>query len=296
LRAKPEDKHVGAASGLPALLVLTGDEVMRSSAFITEAYIDPKIAFSTSPSEAPLNLAFATSEVLFDWYERPENEARRKLFGNAMRGTKISGANTTLSGFDWTSLPDGSTIIDVGGGLGTVSMAIAKHVPGVSLIVQDRASVVAEGEKHWNATFPEAIESGRVKFMAHDFFSEQPIKDASVFLLRNVLHDWADSLVKDILKRLREAATSETKLIVIDSIIPYACHTDEAGNFPDVPGVLLPTLGPISNNKYLLDIGMWVMGNGQERTASHFSALAAECGWKVEKVDRHSDQYVAVAA
>jgi hypothetical protein len=41
---------------------------------------------------------------------------------------------------------------------------------------------------------------------AHDFFTPQPILDASIFLLRVVLHDWPDSFARKILLRLREAA------------------------------------------------------------------------------------------
>ncbi|KAH6913356.1 hypothetical protein BKA70DRAFT_1369956 [Coprinopsis sp. MPI-PUGE-AT-0042] len=42
--------------------------------------------------------------------------------------------------------------------------------------------------------------------VAHDFFTEQPLEDASAFFWKAVLHDWSDSYCEKILKQLREAA------------------------------------------------------------------------------------------
>jgi hypothetical protein len=61
--------------------------------------------------------------------------------------------------------------------------------------------------------------------IGHDFFQEQPVKDADVFVLRAIIHDWSDSYVIKILKRLRDAAVlGKTKLLLMESVINYACR------------------------------------------------------------------------
>lgn len=82
--------------------------------------------------------------------------------------------------------------------------------------------------KVWNNTKPDAIKSGNVKLEAHDFFDPQPQKNAAVFFLKQVLHDWSDEYCLKILKYLRAAATSQTKLVLMDSIMPFACHDPSA--------------------------------------------------------------------
>ena len=55
---------------------------------------------------------------------------------------------------DWTSLPRGSIIVDVGGGIGSTSMLLASAFSssegedlGLKFIIQDRRVVVEMGEK-----------------------------------------------------------------------------------------------------------------------------------------------------
>jgi tRNA G46 methylase TrmB len=49
--------------------------------------------------------------------------------------------------FDWASLPDDSLIVDVGGGVGSAMLEIAKAFPKLNYVVQDVPGVALEGEK-----------------------------------------------------------------------------------------------------------------------------------------------------
>ena len=49
--------------------------------------------------------------------------------------------------YDWSSLHKESPVVDVGGGIGTVSMTLAKMHPQLKIIVQDREQVVKDGPK-----------------------------------------------------------------------------------------------------------------------------------------------------
>lgn len=45
-------------------------------------------------------------------------------------------------GFDWKSLPEGSIVVDVAGGVGTQTVFLAKEFDHLKFIVQDRAPVI----------------------------------------------------------------------------------------------------------------------------------------------------------
>lgn len=49
-----------------------------------------------------------------------------------------------LLGFKWETLPQDALIVDVGGGVGSTALQIAKATPHVKIVVQDRASVIKD--------------------------------------------------------------------------------------------------------------------------------------------------------
>ena len=52
-------------------------------------------------------------------------------------------------------------------------------------------------------------------------------------MARYITHGWSDQYARKILARLREAARSDTKLVVMDNILDYLCRSgDEIVNIP----------------------------------------------------------------
>jgi hypothetical protein len=49
-----------------------------------------------------------------------------------------------LTGYAWGRLPEGSLVVDVGGGVGSQSLTLATHFPHLRFVVQDREAVVAD--------------------------------------------------------------------------------------------------------------------------------------------------------
>ena len=47
-----------------------------------------------------------------------------------------------ISGFDWNALPEGSIVVDVGGGLGNMTMALSQKYKHLKYVVQDRHAVI----------------------------------------------------------------------------------------------------------------------------------------------------------
>jgi len=234
--------------------------------------------------------ALGVEAGLFELYERPDQKHRLKRFGVAMEVTSaLSPVNLVVKGFNWAGLRDGSLVVDVGGGVGAATMALAREFPSLKFVVQDRPQVVEAGKLRWADQFPEGLSTGRVAFQAHDFFNEQPVKDADVFFMRSICHDWSDEYARKILRRLADAAAKETRLICMDTIVPYACAGEGDLKVPGlsretIPEPLLPNLGGGNQFPYYADILMLTQCNGQERTIRHIGRLFAESGWKLVKV------------
>ena len=100
--------------------------------------------------------------------------------------------------------------VDVGGSNGEAMLELAKTRPDVHCIVQDLPATIARGGKQ-----PENV-IGRVDFMSHDFFTTQPVKNADVYLLRNVLHNWSDEKCRKILRFLTPEMNSKSKIVIVD--------------------------------------------------------------------------------
>jgi len=49
------------------------------------------------------------------------------------------------TGYDWKSLPANTLVVDVGGGVGTASLSLAKEFPQLKFVIQDRQPVVDAG-------------------------------------------------------------------------------------------------------------------------------------------------------
>ncbi|KAF9459996.1 O-methyltransferase [Collybia nuda] len=294
IQSDPENKHVGTP-GMSALIEHTCDEIMKGASFLTEFLTDPVMGSSGAQEHSPMGVAFKYNKPSWEWYENPGNEYRVKRFMAAMEGsTKFDPPNAILQGFDWGSLPSKALVVDVGGGMGHTTKKICEAYPDLKYVVQDRPMVIEQGRsKFWRNEFSEALSDGSVVLQAHDFLTEQLILHANVFLCRMILHDYGRSMAKVILQHLRDAASQDTKLLIVDTIVPYACLDEsqmEAGRgipgmeFPQPPAPLLANLGKANAIPYIADFQMLVGFNGEERTIGTFTELLYESGWKITRV------------
>jgi hypothetical protein len=145
------------------------------------------------------------------------NEKRATAFANTMsymQSRQGFGYSSTdlLAGFDWDSV---ETVVDIGGSHGKTAADIVKNTKVTKCIVQDLPDVVAEAKEQ----VEEAI-SDRISFMAHDFFKEQPVKDADVYFFRWILHDWSDIRASSILRQLIPALKDGASVILQEMILP----------------------------------------------------------------------------
>lgn len=119
-----------------------------------------------------------------------------------------------LDSFDWDVVKNG-TVVDVGGSHGVVSIELARRFPSLRLIVQDRDEVIAGG----SSMVPEDV-ADRVTFMAHDFFEEQPVRNADVYFFRWIFHNWSDKYCVQICRALIPALKPGAWLLIQDILLP----------------------------------------------------------------------------
>lgn len=170
---------------------------------------------SEEPGQTGWALAEGTETPMFEVVGR-EGERARRMAG-AMRWMHQGsgyGAGHVVEGFAWGEAAEGGMLVDVGGGTGGVAVEIARMLPRVRCVVQDLPDVVAGAE------VPEDLGEGRVRFMQHDFFEEQPVRGADVYLLRWVLHDWSDKYAVRILRNLVPALKRGARVLAVDLCLP----------------------------------------------------------------------------
>lgn len=194
-------------------------------------------------------------------------------------------------------------MVDVGGGVGTASVALSRNHPHLRFIVQDSARVCAESKTVFfsqlfiskDDPYPCIYSIGRrssqkcsiradwpspviiynqaliyliakALWTAHDFFTAQPVKNASVFILKQILHNWDDARCVEILKALRAAAMPDTKLIILDTIVACTCHDSTLDNGPEkgaieAPVPLLANFGAANIISYTIDLAVRVLSS-----------------------------------
>ncbi|KAL1703922.1 S-adenosyl-L-methionine-dependent methyltransferase [Schizophyllum commune] len=272
----------------PTRLMRTTDEVYKSAAHLYDALKDKEYGFSDASDKTVFSYVFKSRDI-WEWFEQPGNERHLASFAAAMKGGSISAQNpdNILKTLDWASLPKGAKVVDVGGGMGHVVIPIAKKYPQLQFVVEDRPAVVEKAKEHWKQNLP----SASVEMIPQDFFAAQAVKKPAVFTLFHIIHDWGRTASITILRRLREAAGPDTKLIIGDQIAPYACPVDVQPVPKDIKGAdklsppILPLLAPgRAEMACIADMSMMICLNAEERTLSGFVELASASGWKIVEV------------
>ncbi|KAK7449180.1 hypothetical protein VKT23_013328 [Stygiomarasmius scandens] len=294
IKSRPLDKYENAKPNMAAFVSHASSEPFSHGALLLDQYLlDPESSFSDDPAVTPFSRAQGHPIPWFEFIEKPENERLLRNNSAAMSASASLFPNDLfVSAFDWASLKAGSKVVDVGGGVGSCTLPLCKAFPHLRYVVQDRAAVVPQAHGYWNHHYPEAIKTGLVDIQANDFFGPQPTTDASIFMMRFVLHDWPDVPARKIMSQLRAAARPDTKMILLEFVVPYTCNTES--QFAHIPGAendpapwpLLPSLGPATSHVYFVDMRMMNSCNAPERTLGAWIALAEGTGWELEAVKR----------
>ncbi|GAA4656041.1 methyltransferase [Arthrobacter cryoconiti] len=150
--------------------------------------------------------------------------------------------------FEWSSL---RRIIDVGGGNGALLGAIISAHPDIQTTLVDLSETVERGR---DALTQQGL-AARCTFVGQSFFDPLPV-GGEMYVLNSVLHDWGDKEAIAILRRCREAAGADGRVLIIET------GAGEGAGFAE------------------MDLRMLVLCGGKERTFEGYTKLAtaAELG------------------
>ncbi|KAJ3553408.1 hypothetical protein NM688_g3629 [Phlebia brevispora] len=293
MQARPAEKWDNT-NGCSAMTEFLGTDAARAAGMLVDNLTDPATAHSRGPNRAPIQRAFKTDLPFHYWLQEPANIIHMKRLQHGMRTlTAYASEDLPTGGFDWAGLPENQLVVDVGGGIGTVSMDIAEKHKHLRYMIQDLPATVEEGRAYWASVKPEMLDSGQVQFQVHNFFEPQPVTNAAVFMVRYILHNWPDTYAVTILKQLRAAAQPDTTLVVLDQILDYMSRDGDTGE-ADIPGAkrpvapepLCPYPDAVSGYGYLVDLLMMGCLNSKGRTVTEFRSILNEGGWELRRVHR----------
>ncbi|KAG0702266.1 S-adenosyl-L-methionine-dependent methyltransferase [Suillus ampliporus] len=204
-----------------ALISVPGN--MRIAEALPRWLTHPESRFSQSPGHTAFQLANNTTKPFFEWVKDDRN-----YLGGFAACVEAIGEYITpgiLSDYPWETCLE-STIVDCGGGKGSLAIALANRFPALRLVVQEKEEMVALAEANIEARLDPNSVPGTVVVEAHDLFSSQPrTGDNYTFMLRHVLHNWPETQAVSILEKLAAAAGPKSKILIIERISGHCPDT-----------------------------------------------------------------------
>lgn len=163
-------------------------------------------------------------------------------------------APSIAAGFDFSRF---GTLVDVGGGDGTLLSALLRAVPTLAGTLLDTPAGAAAAA----ATLAAAGVADRGRVVEGDFFDSVP-PGADAYLLKSILHDWTDDECRRILANCRRAVPGHGTLLLVEPVLPVEPE-------PQAAGIALS------------DLNMLVNTGGRERTEADFAALMGSAGFRL---------------
>lgn len=152
-------------------------------------------------------------------------------------------------------------VVDVGAGRGSLLAAVLQSAPALSGVWCDRPEVLPAAR----AALELAGVAGRCTFEPGNMLERVPA-GADLYLIKHVLHDWADESAARILTAIAEALSRDARLIIIEAVLDEHHGVDGLTKLRD------------------LEQMFWT--GGRVRSEREFTALLAPAGLEIDAVTR----------
>jgi len=150
------------------------------------------------------------------------------------------------------------SIVDVGGGSGSLLTAILEMYPEMEGTLFDLPSVIAVARERLGAS----PHRNRCDLVSGSFLESVPA-GADAYLMSSVIHDWEDDQAMRILTNCRKSMRQKSKLLLVEFIVPD---------------------GGKASFTTMFDLNMLVMNGGRERTSAEFCSLLNSAGLKLTRI------------
>jgi hypothetical protein len=151
-------------------------------------------------------------------------------------------------------LASAHTVVDIGGGQGTLLRACHDRWPHLQLVLFEQAHTLAAMPKPKEGDPPMAQVAG-------DFFRSLPVR-GDVFLLKSILHDWEDEAAVTLLRQCAQAMQNETRLIIVERVLNRG----------------------LSPQAHMVDLAMLLVTGGRERSLEEYLALFDAAGLQMVRL------------
>ncbi len=177
------------------------------------------------------------------------------VFNNAMTSISEMCIPAFLEAYDFGS---SGKIIDVGGGHGALLRSILREYSTLRGTVAEMPSLVGPATQ----AIANSGLADRCEAVECNFFDSVPA-GGDCYLMKHIVHDWADEPAQKLLRNIRAVIPNHGKLVLAEAVID------------DTPA---PHPGK------LLDIEMMAFVGGRERTAEDFRRLLASSGFALQRI------------
>jgi O-methyltransferase domain/Dimerisation domain len=225
-----------------AVAMMMGDEHYRSWG---------ELLYSVRTGKPAFDHVFG--KPIFDYLS--EHAEQAKIFDAAMTGFHGPETQAMIDAYDYAGI---NTLVDIGGGNGTVLSAVLKKNPAMKGILYDLPGVIDRAKKNLG----DAGLAARCQTIAGSFFESAP-PGGDAYQMRHIIHDWTDEQCLTILGHIRKVIPKHGRLLVIEMVI-------KPGNVPQPA-------------KWL-DLNMLVLPGGRERTEAEYRDLYAKAGFRLERI------------
>ncbi|OBK92875.1 hydroxyneurosporene methyltransferase [Mycobacterium asiaticum] len=178
-----------------------------------------------------------------------------EIFNQAMTAGSALSIGPVIAAYDFSRF---ATIVDVGGGHGRLLAEVLTATPGARGVLFDQPQVVAGAP----AVLAEQGVQDRVQIVEGSFFESVPA-GGDAYVMKSVIHDWADDDALRILRNVRAAAAVGSHLLLVEFVLPEH-HREYAGNW--------------------LDLEMLLALDARERSAREYERLFADAGYRLKRV------------
>jgi hypothetical protein len=258
-----------ALTALGRLLTSHAPDSVKTTAILLNDYLadmwthlDAALAQERTGFEALKGRAF------FAWLGEHPEEARR--FNRMM--IEVHGPETPaiVAAYDFSRFHH---IVDIAGGNGALLSAVLAAYPNRRATLFDMAEAVAAARRGEGGALP------GVAFIVGDVITTAAPAAGDLYLMRHIMHDYADADCVRILANVRRAMAPDARVLVLEAPLP----ADERPG----PG-------------RWLDLQVMMLCGGRERTVEEYAGLFAKAGLRLARTipTRHAAMTVieAVAA
>lgn len=185
-----------------------------------------------------------------------ENPAAAETFHRSMGAQPVP---EVLGDCDLTGV---RSVVDLGGGTGSLLAHLLSAAP-------DRRGVLVElpdAAVQAGAELAAAGLADRVEIISGSFFDHIP-PGGDRYVLARVLHNWDDTRVVDLLRRVRSAMATGSRLLIFEELLPEQA-----------------TGGSGALAAAMVDLLMLVTLDGRDRTGTEYRELLTGAGFRVLRV------------